>query len=363
MDSPCISFVMSVYNGQTFLAQAIESVLGQTLPDFEFVIIDDGSADKTAGILAGYARQDKRVKVFRHENRGRAESLNVGIRLSTGDYIARMDADDVALPHRLEQQLEFMERHPEVGLLGGAVEFIYSGGQVFNTYRPPLDDPNIRHLMLARNAFFHPTAMMRKEVILASGGYRKALLDADDYDLFLRMGDRSQFANLADVVLQYRVHAGQVSVRNMRHQALCVLAARAAAAQRKQGRPDPLSQINEVTPHLLETLGVTKDETRRALLAVYTDWIQVFEHTQPEAALQAIEGLLQLSSSEFVERSVLANAWLSAAEIHRGQGRLVKAMASLGQAVLARPIIAGRPIKRAFERFIAGPKSRSTETK
>jgi hypothetical protein len=358
-----VSVVMSVYDGEAFLSQAIESILGQVLGDFEFVIIDDGSTDGTAEILARYAGQDKRVKVFRHENKGRAESLNVGIRLATGDYIARMDADDIALPHRLEQQLRFMEREPQVGLLGGAVEFIYSGGQVFNTYRPPLEDPNIRHLMLERNAFFHPTAMMRREVVLASGGYRKALLDADDYDLFLRMGDRSQFANLPDVVLQYRVHVGQVSVRNMRHQAFCVLAARAAAAQRKQGKPDPLSRIDEVTPQLVETLGVTKDQIRETLLGVYTNWIQVLEQTQPEAALQAIEGLLQLASSEFVERSVLANAWLSAAEIHLRQGRPVKAMASLGRAVLVRPIVAGRPIKRAFERVAAGLKGRSTETK
>jgi len=140
MDSPAISVVMSVFNGQAFLSEAIESILGQTLRDFEFLVVDDGSTDRTAEILAGYASRDGRMRVLRHENKGRAVSLNIGMTLATGDYIARMDADDVAMPCRLQEQFAFMQRHPEVGLLGGAVDLIRATGHVIKTAQPPRED-------------------------------------------------------------------------------------------------------------------------------------------------------------------------------------------------------------------------------
>src|ERR1700719_2523166 len=196
---------MRALNGDAFLAEAVESILAQTVTDFEFIIIDDGSTDKTPEILSMYADRDARVRVFQQENRGRAESLNRGIELSRSRYIARMDADDIALPDRLNEQVNFLAHHPEVGLLGGAFELITGSGRL-RTVRPPLDDQHIRTLMLRFNPMCHPTVMMRKDLVLASGGYRKALLDADDYDLWLRIGERSRLANLDKVVLQYRLH-------------------------------------------------------------------------------------------------------------------------------------------------------------
>src|ERR1700680_300023 len=129
MNSPKVSVVMSVFNGQTFLSEAIESILGQTFRDFEFLIIDDGSTDRTAEILSTIAQSDGRIQIVSRSNKGRAISLNVGINLAAGKYIGRMDADDVALPRRLEQQVTFMEQHPGVVLLGGAVELISAAGQ------------------------------------------------------------------------------------------------------------------------------------------------------------------------------------------------------------------------------------------
>jgi glycosyltransferase involved in cell wall biosynthesis len=354
MNSPhTISVVMSVYNGEAFLAKAIESILNQTFRDFEFLIVDDGSTDATPEILSTYAKQDARIRIVRHENKGRAVSLNIGIDLATGKYIARMDADDVAVPYRLAEQMEFMERHPEVGLLGGAIELISATGLVIKTSQPPLEDSEIKSLMLHYNPMFHPTVVMRKDVALAAGGYRKALLDADDYDLWLRMSERSRLANLGKTMVQYRIHSEQVSIRNLEHQTQCVLAARTAAALRKRGMPDPLSEAEEITPQLLETLGVTAAETQGALLGAYGYWTEILKRIDYEAALRVIEGLLQLSGAENFPRSVLANAWLEAAEIHYRQGRRGKALAAAGRAVLVRPIVAGRPIKNAFTRLAA----------
>src|SRR6266851_1359493 len=285
---PTVSVVMSVYNGEAFLPEAVESILAQTFREFEFLVIDDGSKDGTAEILGGYASRDRRVRVVRHENKGRVTSLNVGIGLATGKYIARMDADDVAMPYRLAEQIEFMERHPEVGLLGGAVKLISAAGRVVKTAQPPLEDTEIRSLMLRYNPMFHPTVVMRKEVALAAGGYRKALLDADDYDLWLRMSERSRLANLAKTVLQYRIHSEQVSIRNLQHQTQCVLAARAAAMQRMCGRPDPLSDVEEITPQLLETLGVTAAETQEALRGAYGYWTEILKQIDSQAALHPV---------------------------------------------------------------------------
>ena len=269
MSSPTVSVVMSVFNGQTFLAEAIESILNQTFRDFEFLIVDDGSTDATPEILSTYAKQDGRIRIVRHENKGRAVSLNIGIGLSKSLYVARMDADDISLPNRLKEQFEFMERHPAVGLLSGSYERINAEGRLLDTVRLLPRDEEIKLAMLINNAMCHPAAMMRREEAIACGGYRKAFLDADDYDLWLRMSERSQLANLEQPILQYRVHSKQVSIVNSGHQMLCVLAARTAAAFRKQGRPDPLSGVEQITPELLRKLGVAKAEIQHCLLASY----------------------------------------------------------------------------------------------
>ena len=358
MDSPSVSVLMSVYNGQAFLAEAIESILNQTFGDFEFLIIDDGSTDATAKILSTYASRDERLRVLRHENKGRAASLNIGINLATGDYIVRMDADDVAMPYRLEEQVDFMQRHPEVGLLGGAVDLINTTGQAIKTARPPQEDSEIKSLMLRYNPMFHSAVVMRKEVALASGGYRKALLDADDYDLWLRMSERSRLANLCKPILKYRIHSDQVSIRNLEHQTLCVLAARTAAKLRSHGIPDPLSDVDEVTPQLLETLGVTAAEVQGSLVGAYGYWMEILGPTDPEATLRVLDELLQLSCAKIFDRSVLADGWLKAAGIHYRQGRPGRALVCAGRAVLVRPVVAGRPVKRVFTRLAAAFKSR-----
>jgi len=258
---------MSVYNGQRFLSEAVQSILGQSFSDFEFVIVDDGSTDKSSEILAQYMRRDGRIRFHRHTNKGRAVSLNIGMELSKGRYIARMDADDVALPHRLKEQVDFLELHPEVGLLSGSYERISSDGRLLDRVRLPLRDDEIRSMMLHSNAMCHPAVMMRKEVAIACGGYRKVFLDADDYDLWLRMSERIQLANLEQPILRYRVHSKQASIVNLRHQMLCVLAARTAAAFRKQGKPDPFSGVEQITAELLRKLGVTTAEIQECLQA------------------------------------------------------------------------------------------------
>jgi hypothetical protein len=352
MKSIPLSVVMSVFNGQAFLVEAIESILAQTFRDFEFVIVDDGSTDGTGEILSKFAKQDERIRILRHANKGRAESLNVGIGLVSGTYIARMDADDIALQHRLEDQIVFMGQHPEVGLLSGAYERFSGDGRAIDIVRPPLRDDEIRLMMLRTSAMCHPAVMMKRDIVLTSGGYRKALLDADDYDLWLRMSERTQLANLEQPILRYRVHSKQSSIANSSHQALCVLAARTASAMRKLGKPDPLTGIHRVTPELLIRLGVTKSEIQDSLLANHSGWQEVIGENDPEMALTLIEGLLRIGSGGFLERRVVADLWLKAADIHYAQNRPWRALFCAGRGLSARPIVAGRPLKKAFTRRV-----------
>jgi hypothetical protein len=356
MSSPTVSVVMSVFNGEEFLSETIDSVLNQSFRDFEFVIVDDGSTDGTADILSKYVLRDGRIRVSRNGKKGRAASLNLGISLANGEYVANTDADDLAMPGRLEEQVAFMERNPEVGVLGGAFELITDSGRVIDIIRHPLDDSQLRAAILRYNPICHSSVILRKEIVLALGGYRRTFEPSEDYDLWLRMSERSKLANLHNVLVRYRIHGNQLSIRKLEHQTLCVLAASAAAKQRRNGRPDPLSEAEEITPQLLDTLCVTVAEIEDALLGAYRYWTDILGRTDPDAALRVIEGLLQLPRAQSFQRSVVANLWLEAAGIHYGQGRPVRALVSAGRAVLVRPIIAGRPVKRVITRIAAAVK-------
>jgi hypothetical protein len=351
MKSIPVSVVMSVFNGQAFLVEAVESILGQTFRDFEFVIVDDGSTDGTAEILDRFARQDERIRILRHANKGRAESLNAGIGLANGKYIARMDADDIALRIRLEEQIRFMEEHPDVGLLGGAFELISDNGtRLMKTVSFPTEDLDIKSALLVDNPICHPTVVMRKAVFEPSGGYRKALVDADDYDLWLRISEKSRLANVGTCVLQYRIHPDQVSIKAMRHQKECFLAARVAAALRSQGLPDPLSQVEEVTPELLARLGVSKAMIEEQVLGGYHHWINILEKSYPQAALKAIEQVLDLRDSSRLERSEIADMYAKAAAVHYRQGQLLWTMWCVIHAIVNKPAITPLLLRIAFSR-------------
>jgi glycosyltransferase involved in cell wall biosynthesis len=203
---------MSVYNGLAYLPQAVESILNQTLQNFVFLVIDDGSRDGASEFLDQI--DDPRMRIVHQPNAGLAAALNRGIELCETEYLARMDADDIAAPGRLEAQLEYMNRHPDVGLLGTQITTLGAA----RTGRPsalPTDHRRIySELMLGRHAICHPTIMCRTEVIRRAGGYWPKGV-AEDWDMYLRMGEQAALANLDRVYLQYRVHEGSLNGSQM----------------------------------------------------------------------------------------------------------------------------------------------------
>jgi glycosyltransferase involved in cell wall biosynthesis len=264
--SPAVSVVMSVYNGERFLREAIESVLVQTLAEFELIVIDDGSTDSTPEILDAYCRMDPRVVVERIARGGRPAALNHGFALARAPFVARLDADDVALPTRLARQRDFLVGHEAVAVVGGAVAFIDAGGNVFAEWQYPLTDAEIRRTFARATPIAHPAVMVRKAAFDGVGGYRPAFGDADDVDLWLRLAERNDLANVPDLVIRYRIHLGQATFRNLELQTVCDIAARLAAEARADGLADPFASVDRISMDTVRALGARDEEVTVALV-------------------------------------------------------------------------------------------------
>jgi glycosyltransferase involved in cell wall biosynthesis len=256
-----LTVLMPVYNGDRFLVEALESIRSQTFRDYEFLIIDDGSTDGTPEILARYAAADDRIRVLTQQNRGLIASLNRGFLESTGELIARMDADDLARPQRLSAQIEFLRANPRITLVGSAIEVIDSQGRPSQTILLPETPQHLRtHMRELGCALAHPTVMFRRQAVLDVGGLRLAYRHAEDYDLWLRMLEKCDFSNLPDVLLSYRRHEGSVSNRNVMQQMLSAFCARVTARLRLRGLADPTSNVDLVTREVILGLGVDARE-------------------------------------------------------------------------------------------------------
>ena len=203
MPKPLVSVIMPVYNAQNYVEEAILSILNQTYQNFEFIIINDGSTDKSLEIIQEYAKKDNRIKVISRENKGLIYSLNEGIKLSKGKYIARMDADDISLSYRFEKQIEFMENNLDVGICGSsAIVFDDKTEKKWIVYK---DENRIKAELLFSSPFIHPSVMIRKSIIdKYNFFYDKDYIHAEDLELWVRMSDFVKLANIQDILFKYR---------------------------------------------------------------------------------------------------------------------------------------------------------------
>jgi glycosyltransferase involved in cell wall biosynthesis len=201
---------MSVHNGQNFLSQAINSVLSQSFGDFEFIIIDDASMDGTTEILKDFTEKDSRIRVIRNPTKlGLTLSLNKSLQLVRGEYIVRMDADDVCLPERLEKQLCFMENNKDIGVLGTRIKIIDENDNIIKI--PKLPESNFAQYLRRRNVFVHGTLMFRKEALDITNGYNKDMKLAQDYELLLRLSEKVRLFCLPECLYLLRRHKKSVS--------------------------------------------------------------------------------------------------------------------------------------------------------
>jgi len=209
MNKPRVSVVMAVYNSERYLTEAIDSLLSQTLGDFEFIIVDDGSFDGSGEIIRAF--DDSRIRLKRQENKGLAAALNSGIAMARGVFVARMDADDHSLPERLLEQVEFLDAHPEVVAVGSAAIIMDADGCEICVFRNPEEDTQLRH-RFPTSPFVHPSVMFRLSAFLSAGGYPEYMKHGgEDIVLFSAMAKQGQLSNLQSPLIRYRITPGSIS--------------------------------------------------------------------------------------------------------------------------------------------------------
>lgn len=207
---PKISVVMPAYNAEKYIGKSIDSILNQTYGDFEFIIINDGSKDSTKEIILSYS--DNRIVYLENEiNSGIVVTLNKGLEYATGEYIARMDADDIAVAERLEKQIEFMEKNKDVGVLGTGIcifgEDVHEQVRVFTT-----NPEQLKAELIFNSCIAHPTVMMRSNILKSNGlSYDLEYAGAEDYNLWWKIAKISQIATIPDLLVKYRIHSSQIT--------------------------------------------------------------------------------------------------------------------------------------------------------
>jgi len=222
--NPKVTVLMSVYNGEKYLREAIESILNQTFKDFEFLIINDGSTDRTAEILQSY--DDPRIKIINNEkNIGLTKSLNKGLKMARGEYIARMDADDISMPERLEKEVDFLETHRDYAVVGTFVKILNEHSGVIRLLDRPVEYAQIREFFRRDNCIAHGSAMIRKNCILDVGFYDESMERSQDYDLWLRLSEKYRLANIPEYLYIWRNHNENIEAKYMDEQKIFVVLA------------------------------------------------------------------------------------------------------------------------------------------
>ena len=278
--APRVSVLLPVYNAERYLAVAVDSILGQTFTDFELIVVDDGSTDRSGEMLARYAAADPRVRVISRPNTGYVPALNEMLAAARGPLVARMDADDVSLPARFAQQVAYLDAHPDCVLVGTHVIQMDADGDVIG----PMSDVAFGHdeinadLLVRGWPIVHPTVMMRTDAVRKVGGYDPTLCPNEDHDLFLRMAEVGRVENLPEVLLQYRKHAASESSLKRARSADLITRIIVAACHR---RGIPVPDIATVVPDPVALADVERGWA----------WTAVRSHNGPAARKYALHTL------------------------------------------------------------------------
>lgn len=216
MRTPKVSVVMTVYNGEKYLRQSVDSILNQTYRDFEFIIVDSHSTDATPLILKEYSEKNDRIKIITERRRSTpAKSRNKGIKVARGKYIAVQDADDISLPMRLEKQVEYLEKNRDVILLGTSAYIIDEGGEVIATEEVLTGDDKIREVLPKKVPLYHGSIMFRRKEVGSIGFYHEQLKYSEDHDLYLRTIKIGKIDNLPEPLYMWRLSKNTISMRKI----------------------------------------------------------------------------------------------------------------------------------------------------
>ena len=307
MKNPEVTVLMSVYNGEKYLREAIDSILNQTFENFEFLIINDGSTDGTADTLQSY--NDPRIKIINNEkNIGLTKSLNRGLKIARGEYIARQDADDVSMPERLEKEVNFLNQNRNIGLVGTYSLRINEKGNVLHVARPLNDDRELKEKLLIGNQFGHGSVMFRRECIEKVGSYREEFKSSQDYDLWLRIADFFDVANIPELLYKWRLNVNSISVVRKDQQDKYATVAIELAKERRQFGKDRLQIFKEGgNEKILNDLPLkTKSQSRMEIAQSYYFW-----------GIKLLDGNDFRGALKFLSKSLIGNP------LHKGTWVLI----------------------------------------
>lgn len=265
--TPKVSVVMSVYNGEQFLHEAVDSIIAQTYQDFELILVDDASTDSSPSIIESY--QDPRIIHLTNEtNLGLTRSLNIGLLAAKGEFIARQDADDTSDPKRLQRQVDFLSNHTQVGLVGTRGLIIDTSGRALELLQFPTSDVEIQDLLTRQNCFLHGSVMFRRDCIENVGLYREQFTFSQDYDLWLRIAEKYSLANLDSILYNYRFDGKAISQTRANAQlAYLELAKELAHQRRTQGKEQDIPK--DVTEAFAPKHSQLLHNTRRRAYLYY----------------------------------------------------------------------------------------------
>lgn len=300
-----VTVLMSVYNGEKYLREAIDSILDQTFTDFEFLIINDGSTDRTAEILQSY--DDSRIRVINNEkNIGLTKSLNKGLKMARSEYIARMDADDVSMPTRLEKEVAFLDENKNVGLVGTYYLMMNENGKVLHTVKCLTKGKELKEKLLEGNQFGHGSVMFRAECIERVGLYREEVGSAEDYDLWLRISEVYDVVNIPEPLYKWRFNLKSISFRKKVQQDKFAELVRELAKERRQSGRDTLQTLErkEIDKFLDRFLSGTNPESRKNIAKGYCDWSAIL------LGGNDYMGALKLLSKSFMYNPFYKGIWL-----------------------------------------------------
>jgi len=297
---------MSVYNGAKFLAEAIDSILAQTFIDFEFIIIDDASSDTSLQVINSY--KDARIIVVQNtKNLGLTKSLNIGIAKAKGKYIARMDADDISLPKRLEKQFGFLEEHLEFAFCGTRAKTINDVGDKVDFFNEPLDTNKILGTLLLKNCFFHSSIIIRRDALLTVSGYDEEFIYAQDYRLYLQLFESQLYGtNINEFLLIFKVSSSGVSQTNTESQDNFACKAIQKTLKSSYGINVGVSLLKNIRTSIIysEKLGV-KQQIQSAFFfrKLYRNYHNFFSNNK--LACKTMRGLINQSINNSVQQNII----------------------------------------------------------
>lgn len=285
--TPEISVVIPAYNAERFVGESIRSILAQSIAEIEVIVVDDGSTDRTLDEIVACRREDERVVLINEGKLGFVGALNTAIRSARGRYIARMDADDIALPHRLARQKAFLDASPEIVLCGSSIRTFGQGTD--HVLRYPSDPDELRCALLFYCALNHPSVMIRRTIFTEEGLYYDPdYAEAADYELWVRCARDHRLANVPEVLLDYRLHQGQVSQADTPRQNIIAQRIRADQLTRLGLSPTPRQLL------LHEALGHWRFAGDRVFVTEVGEWLNTIlswnrrTHTIAEAPMEAL---------------------------------------------------------------------------